>query len=100
MRIDLFLKKVGILESRSKARDVTIKVNGQEKKLSYEVKIGDEVEITLEDGNYLRFQVLDIPSQNVPKNKRSLYIRTIEQRKLSNFLEREASFLKWLFENH
>jgi Ribosome-associated heat shock protein implicated in the recycling of the 50S subunit (S4 paralog) len=65
LRIDLFLKKVGILESRSKARDVTIKVNGQEKKLSYEVKIGDEVEITLEDGGYLRFQVLDIPSQNV-----------------------------------
>ncbi|MDI6850423.1 MAG: S4 domain-containing protein [bacterium] len=100
MRIDLFLKKVGILDSRSKARNLVIKINGIEKKLSYEVKIGDEIEILRKDGEYLRFQVLNIPSKNVPRDKRDLYFKILEKGRTTHFLQREENFLKWLFENH
>jgi len=100
LRIDLFLKKVGLSESRSKAKSLIIKVNGMEKKLSYEIKIGDEIEILRKDGEYLRFQVLDIPSKSVRRDEREHYFKILEKGKATNFLEREQSFLKWLFENH
>lgn len=101
MRIDLFLKKVGILESRSNAKNlITIKINGSEKKASHEVKTGDEVEIIKDDGYYIRFLVLAIPSKNVSRDERVLFYKILEKGKVSNLPGKEGSFLKWLFENH
>ena len=64
MRIDKFLKVARVIKRRTVANDAAdngrIRVNGKVVKPSYEVKIGDIVEIKFGD-KISKFEILQIP---------------------------------------
>lgn len=64
MRIDKFLKMSRIIKRRSVANEVIdvgrVSVNGKQVKPSYEVKVGDIVEIQFGD-KLSKFEILSIP---------------------------------------
>ena len=66
MRIDKFLKMATVIKRRTVANEAAdggrISVNGKTVKPSYEVKIGDIVEIRFGD-KISRFEVLKIPQR-------------------------------------
>ncbi len=66
MRIDKFLKMSAIIKRRTVANEAAdggrISVNGKTVKPSYEVKIGDKVEIKFGD-KISKFEVLKIPQK-------------------------------------
>lgn len=70
MRIDKFLKVSRVLKRRTVAQEAAkqgkVFVNGREVKPSYQVKIGDVVEIEYTT-NRLRFKVTDV-KETVKKN--------------------------------
>ena len=71
MRIDKFLKVSRIIKRRTVANEACdgehVVVNGKQVKASYNVKVGDEVEIIF-GAKTLKFKVLDV-RENVPKNE-------------------------------
>ena len=68
MRLDKFLKVSRVIKRRTVANDAAdngrISVNGKVVKPSYEVKIGDVIEIKFGD-KVSRFQVLKVPDKPV-----------------------------------
>ena len=64
MRLDKFLKMSRIIKRRTVANEAAdagrVTVNGKQAKPSYEVKIGDNIEIRFGDKT-LKFEVLKIP---------------------------------------
>ncbi len=64
MRLDKFLKMSRVIKRRSIANEIAdnerVKVNGKIAKPSYEVKIGDIVEIQFGD-KISKFEILSIP---------------------------------------
>ncbi|HIY77660.1 MAG TPA: RNA-binding S4 domain-containing protein [Candidatus Borkfalkia excrementavium] len=76
MRIDKFLKVSRILKRRAIALEACkagkVSVNGKDVKPSYNLKIGDEVEIRFSAGE-LRFRVLDLKETVKKEEAASLY---------------------------
>ncbi len=70
MRLDKFLKVSRVIKRRTVANEAAdagrVKVNGKEVKPSYEVKIGDKVEIEFGD-KVSKFEIIAIP-EKVGKN--------------------------------
>lgn len=70
MRLDKFLKVSRVIKRRTVANDAAdagrVKVNGRQVKPSYEVKLGDVVEIQFGD-KVSKFEIINIP-ENVGKN--------------------------------
>ena len=64
MRLDKFLKVARVIKRRTVANEAAdsgrISVNGKVVKPSYEVKVGDVVEIKFGDKTY-KFEILQIP---------------------------------------
>ena len=80
MRLDKYLKVSRLIKRRSVANDACdserVLVNGREAKASYQVKIGDVIEITF--GNMrLCVEVTDI-SENVKKEEAAAMYRQIQ----------------------
>ena len=76
MRLDKFLKVARIIKRRTVANDACdaqhVMVNGREVKASYNVKIGDVVEVTF--GNKrLKFRVVDIKETTAKAEASSMY---------------------------
>ena len=76
MRIDKFLKVSRILKRRTVANDACqggrVSVNGKDVKPSYNLKIGDEVEIRFGEGS-LKFKVLNLKETVKKDEASSLY---------------------------
>ena len=76
MRIDKYLKISRIIKRRTVANDACdtehVNVNGRRAKASYDVKIGDIVEITFGERT-LKFKVLDIKDHVGKDEASSLY---------------------------
>lgn len=76
MRIDKFLKVSRILKRRTVAKDAAdggkICVNGKEVKPSYQLKIGDEVEVAFASGA-LRFRVKELKETVKKDEAQALY---------------------------
>lgn len=76
MRIDKFLKVSRILKRRSVACDACnggkVSVNGKGVKPAYNLKIGDEVEISFGTGS-IRFRVLELKETVKKEEASSLY---------------------------
>ena len=70
MRLDKFLKMSRVIKRRTVANDAAdagrVKVNGKQVKPSYEVKLGDVVEIQFGD-KISKFEIINIP-ENIGKN--------------------------------
>ncbi len=67
MRLDKFLKLSRVIKRRTVANEAAnsgrVSVNGKQVKPSYEVKIGDVIEIKFGD-KVSRFEVLQVPKSN------------------------------------
>ena len=80
MRIDKYLKLSRIIKRRTVANEACdmqrVKVNGRDVKASYNVKLGDVVEIAF-GAKALVFEITDL-SENLPKDKCAQMYRVIE----------------------
>ena len=76
MRIDKYLKVSRIIKRRTVANDACdaqhVMVNGREVKASYNVKIGDVVEVTFGNKS-LKFRVVDIKETTAKAESSSMY---------------------------
>ena len=76
MRIDKFLKVSRVIKRRTVANNACdnehVAVNGKVVKASYDVKVGDVVEITFGD-NVLKFKVLDVRDFTAKADASSMY---------------------------
>ena len=76
MRIDKFLKVTRILKRRTLAQEAAsggrISVNGKVVKPSYQVKVGDEIEVSFNSGA-VKFRVLDIKDTVRKEQVETLY---------------------------
>lgn len=72
MRIDLYLKRCGLMKHRSLAKRACdngiVRIDGVRAKPSKEVKVGQEVVIRFRD-HLLKIEILDIPGKSVPKRE-------------------------------
>ncbi len=83
MRIDVYLKLMGIFKTRSAAGKGLsagyVTCGGRSLKASSTVSRGDTIEIVKPDGSLQRIQVLDVPSGNqVSRKDRDRFFRTLE----------------------
>ncbi|MBE6574319.1 MAG: RNA-binding S4 domain-containing protein [Ruminococcaceae bacterium] len=76
MRLDKFLKVARIIKRRTVANDACdaehVNVNGRRAKASYDVKIGDEIEITFGE-RVLKLRVLDVKEHVAKADASSMY---------------------------
>ena len=76
MRIDKFLKVSRILKRRTVAKEACdggkVSVNGKECKPSYELKVGDVVEIRFGNGS-VKFEVLQLLTSTKKEDAEKMY---------------------------
>ena len=76
MRLDKYLKVSRIIKRRPVANDACdgehVSVNGKRAKASYDVKVGDVVEITFGDKT-LRFRVTDVREHALKSDASEMY---------------------------
>lgn len=76
MRLDKFLKVSRIIKRRTVANDACdtehVSVNGKRAKASYDVKVGDVIEITFGERT-MKFRVLDVREHIAKADVASLY---------------------------
>ncbi len=78
MRLDKFLKLIRIIKRRTIAQELcdagNVMVNNDVKKPSYTVKKDDDIELKYFN-HIIKFKVLEIPTQIVPKEEVEKYIK-------------------------
>ena len=76
MRVDKFLKVSRIIKRRTVANEACdsarVTVNGRSAKASYDVKVGDIIEITFGEKT-LKFRVLDVKEHVLKADASSMY---------------------------
>ncbi|MCZ6676375.1 MAG: RNA-binding S4 domain-containing protein [Candidatus Poribacteria bacterium] len=81
MRLDKFLQVSRIIKRRSVANSICnrgrVLVNGQSAKAGKELAVGDTLSITFRGEGESVYEVLEVPSGNVPKGKASTLYRII-----------------------
>jgi len=84
MRIDLLLKYLCLVKSRSQARrgcdEGAIKLNGRRVSAHKEVKVGDVIEVSY-PSKELVVSIKEIPLRQISKKDRELYYSVIRERK-------------------
>ena len=80
MRLDDYLSTVGVIKRRTVAKDLAaggmVSANGRRVKPSYQVTLGDIIEIKGTHGKVL--EVLDVPTGSVSKESREKYFKFIQ----------------------
>lgn len=80
MRVDDYLSTVGVIKRRTMAKNMAaggmVKANGRRVKPSYQVMLGDIIELRGNLGKVL--EVLDIPTGSVSKESREKYFCFIQ----------------------
>lgn len=88
MRLDLFLKNTHLIKKRSQVKKGIefgrIKVNGNEAKPAYKIKIGDIVEIDYETA-IIKFQVLEIAEKPVKKAEQEKFVKLLLKKRKELF---------------
>jgi ribosomal 50S subunit-recycling heat shock protein len=81
VRLDVFLKRVGLIKQRSRAKEICdeglVSMDGRSAKAGKEIGPGRVVEIDLETER-LEIEVLDLPSRNYKREKGQVFYRIIE----------------------
>jgi len=84
MRIDLLLKYLCLVKSRSQARrgcdEGAIKLNGRRVSAHKEVRVGDVIEISY-PSKELVVAIKEVPLRQISKKDRELYYSVIRERK-------------------
>ena len=80
MRIDLYLKRCGLMKHRSLAKRACdngiVRIDGIRAKPSKEVKVGQEVTIRFRD-RLLKIEIVGIPGKSVPKKEAQQIYRIV-----------------------
>jgi len=83
MRLDKFLQVSRIIKRRTVANTLCdrgrVLVNGQKAKPGKELAVGDIISITVGKGGPVQYEVMEVPSGNVPKEKASTLYRQINE---------------------
>lgn len=81
MRLDVFLKRAGLVKQRSLAKEMCdeglVKIAGRPVKAGKEIEAGSVVEIDLETER-LEIEVLDLPERNYKREKGLVFYRITE----------------------
>ncbi len=81
MRLDKYLKVTRIIKRRTVANDACdsehVSVNGRPAKASYDVKIGDIIEITFGEKK-LKFRVLEVKEHVLKSDAQTMYEAILE----------------------
>ena len=79
MRLDDYLSTVGVIKRRTVAKEMgsngLLAVNGHAAKPSYQVKVGDVVQV--KGTHAIAVEVIDIPTGSVAKEQRDRYFKVI-----------------------
>jgi len=94
LRVDLFLKRLGILK-RSEAKEASIFLENKKIKPSYRLKGGELLKILTEESE-IELKVMEIPEGNVKKKEREKYVKIIKRKRIAS-RENMDEFLKWVF---
>jgi len=90
LRIDLFLKKVCLVKSRSLAARLCdegkVTINGRPAKSSKDVKIDDEIKV-VQGPRELTFRVIALPEGNISKAQAHSFYRAIGQEQVAETFE-------------
>ena len=83
MRLDKFLKVSRIIKRRPVAKVVVdggkAKLNGKTAKAGTVVKVGNVLELEYYD-KYFKFEILEVPEGNVPKDKSNDLVKVLDSR--------------------
>jgi len=86
MRLDLFLKTTHLVKRRELAKELCdegmVRVNGNPKKASAEVSIGDELLFPIYN-RMLKVKVLDVPKGKLPKGSQWSFIEILEEKRFA-----------------
>lgn len=97
MRLDKFLKVSRIIKRRPVAKIVVdggkAKINGKVAKASTTLKIGDILELEYYD-KYFKFEILEVPEGNVPKEKSNDLVRVLDSRGIEIDLSQDKEILE------
>ncbi|MBB16716.1 RNA-binding protein [Candidatus Poribacteria bacterium] len=81
MRLDKFLQISRIIKRRILANEIcnrgNVTVNGQIAKAGKKISLGDRLDIDLGENEILSYEILEVPSHNVPKSKATFCYRKI-----------------------
>ena len=81
MRLDKFLQTSRIIKRRTVANELCdrgrVLVNGQKAKAGKELAVGDILSITLGERGTVEYEVLEVPSGNVSREKASSLYRQL-----------------------
>jgi len=92
MRIDIFLKRVGLFKSRTLAKEAcdsgAVILREKSAKPKDFVKKGDVISIKWPH-RILKIEVLDIPSKQVPKRDYQNYYKILQDEKRKEWLEED-----------
>ena len=94
MRVDLFLRRLGILR-RKEAKGATIFLENKKIKPSHRLKGGELLKI-LTGESEIELEVIGIPPRNVKKKEREKYVKIIKRKRIAS-RENMDEFLKWVF---
>ena len=86
MRLDLFLKTTHLVKRRELAKELCdegmVRINGNPKKASTEVSIGDELLFPIYN-RMLKVKVLDVPKGKLPKGSQWSFIEILEEKRFT-----------------
>lgn len=97
MRLDKFLKVSRIIKRRPVAKTVVdggkAKINGKTAKAGTVVKTGDILELEYY-GKYFKFEIVEVPEGNVPKEKSNDLIKVLDSRGIEVDLSSDKEILE------
>ncbi len=78
MRLDVFLKRVGLVKQRTRAREICesgrVKVDGAQAKAGKEIAAGRLIGLDL-PGEYIELTVLDLPERSYKRQQGETFYR-------------------------
>lgn len=81
MRLDAFLKRVGLVKQRSLAKEICsqgrVTVDGRESKAGKEIGIGSVVGVELRDEHF-EIEIVGLPARNYKRKEGEAFYRVIE----------------------
>lgn len=89
MRLDLFLKRVGLVKQRTLAKQLCdmgrVELNGRRAKPGKEIKLGDVIRLNLRS-ELLEFRILEIPQRNFKRTEGAQFYDLLRREYESPFL--------------
>ena len=83
MRLDIFLKRVGLVKQRTLAKQVcdggVVSVDGKKAKAAKEIAVGRTIELDLRSES-LEIEVLDLPNRNYKRKTGEAFYKIIKHR--------------------